>query len=154
MLLFFCRFQKCFRRHFKKIRFLLFTIHSVGTLLSLRYGVCLFLLSLLYFIVVYSRRIHNHHQKNKKKCTGEHIKLWRQETNTHAIRFDIVSESFYFGTGRYSRNMRAWMTTTIMLKVVMTTRIIASIKLRTNPLYQTLLMIEQWMILYLVCRFW
>lgn len=70
MLLFFCRFQKCFRRHFKKIRFLLFTVHSVGTLLSLRYGVCLFLLSLLYFIVVYSRRIHNHHQKNKKKMHG------------------------------------------------------------------------------------
>lgn len=95
-----------------------------------------------------------HKKKKKKKCAGEHIKLCRQETNTHAIQFDIVSESFHIGTGRYSRNMRAWMTTTIMLKVVMTTRIIASIKLRTNPLYQTLLMIEQWMILYLVCRFW
>lgn len=150
---FFCRFQKCFRRHLKKIRFLLFTVHSVGTLLSLRHGVCLFLLSLLYFIVVYSH-ITTTKRRRKKKCAGEHIKLCRQETNTHAIQFDIVSESFHIGTGRYSRNMRAWMTTTIMLKVVMTTRIIASIKLRTNPLYQTLLMIEQWMILYLVCRFW
>lgn len=155
MLLFFCRFQKCFRRHFKKIRFLLFTVNSVGTLLSLRHGVCLFLLSLFFIIFYCCIFAYNHHKKKKKKkCAGEHIKLCRQETNTHAIQFDIVSESFHIGTGRYSRNMRAWMTTTIMLKVVMTTRIIASIKLRTNPLYQTLLMIEQWMILYLVCRFW
>lgn len=110
----------------------------------------LYYILLLYTCVAFITTI----KRIKKKCTGEHIKLWRQETNTHAIRFDIVSESFHFGTGRYSRNMRAWMTTTIMLKVVMTTRIIASIKLRTNPLYQTLLMIEQWMILYLVCRFW
>lgn len=90
MLLFFCRFQKCFRRHFKKIRFLLFTVHSVGTLLSLRYGVCLFLLSLLYFIVVYSRRIHNHHQKNKKKNARENILSCDDKKQTHML-FDLIS---------------------------------------------------------------
>lgn len=139
-------------RRSKKIHFLLFTVYSVGTSLSLWCGVCLFLFSsLLCFIVVCSRAHITY--IIERESEKRHIKLCRQEinTHTHAIRFDNVW-NFSVGTGRYSRNMRAWMTTTIMLKVVvMTTRIIASIKLRTNLLYQTLLMIEQWIIFHLRC---